>query len=643
MKIKNVAAAGLKGLIFDWDLAPVTLVVGDSFSGKTAVLDALRLGLLGYHPGLGKRPGDTFRLSGASNLVVDITLDDGKRIGRRWARDGQSIKYTGPGPEDALLPLIALDSREYFSLTAAQRLSYLFARMDPAKVGLTPADIAAKVRGASLVGTGPDAEAAQAEIAEVIHGLVEAAKSEEATIQQFADTIVMDLLDRKKEAAASARAARGAVQTAARVADFAAAPRNVAAELRAAKEALGVAQAAKATLGAQAQEASSLVARIAEANKPQPDYAAQIEDAKKALAALPPMPKPDKDAAMDDYKTETIVTTAEADLKRAEAAETEEAAQFAKDMKAKACPHCLSSRKGWQEHIEARHVEMAAKLAEARVKAKVILMTAKAVHKKAAARFAKAQAEIDELARIEIEKERIEGRIRSLQGLASEITSRAKEVEGLTVRLKTLPPTDAEALRKTVLALELAQARVADLEASQQRWVAAQAEENARRRSVAEAGKQEARAAVFKAAAESAQAVQAEAISRAVAGLIDVANKFTAGIMRAPIEYRDGDVGYVRDGVWVGHGDGALFSGTEAALAYAGLAVALAASAPARIVLMDELGVMDERTRVLAVERMRILVADGTIDQFVGCDVGKKGWWQEKIKCGDDFAIVEVV
>ena len=57
MKIKTLKAHGLKSGDFTHDLAPVNVIVGDNFKGKTSRLEAIRLGLMGYLPELGQQAG----------------------------------------------------------------------------------------------------------------------------------------------------------------------------------------------------------------------------------------------------------------------------------------------------------------------------------------------------------------------------------------------------------------------------------------------------------------------------------------------------------------------------------------------------------------------------------------------------------
>jgi hypothetical protein len=107
-------------------------------------------------------------------------------------------------------------------------------------------------------------------------------------------------------------------------------------------------------------------------------------------------------------------------------------------------------------------------------------------------------------------------------------------------------------------------------------------------------------------------------IDVAIKNLMATANLFTRCILKQPLDYRDGDIGYVEAGQWVSH---ECFSGTEEALAYAGLSVALAQSAPLKLVIIDELGIIDPPSlRRRIVDRMQELVTAGVIGQFIGAD-----------------------
>ena len=96
------------------------------------------------------------------------------------------------------------------------------------------------------------------------------------------------------------------------------------------------------------------------------------------------------------------------------------------------------------------------------------------------------------------------------------------------------------------------------------------------------------------------------------------AARFTAGILRSPLVYQDGDLGRFEGDKFISW---ETFSGTEEALAFAGLSVALAAQAPVKVVLIDELGRLTSANKTKLLDRMLELTRDGVIDAFIGADV----------------------
>jgi hypothetical protein len=86
----NITATGIKTGGITLELAALTIAVGDNGKGKTAIADAFKLGLLGYHPTLGKRPGEILKLANGKTLEVAIPGDRWGigSIRRTWTRKG---------------------------------------------------------------------------------------------------------------------------------------------------------------------------------------------------------------------------------------------------------------------------------------------------------------------------------------------------------------------------------------------------------------------------------------------------------------------------------------------------------------------------------------------------------------------------
>jgi len=85
--IAKLTFSGLKGQRREHDLAPLTLVKGPNGSGKTATLQAIMTGFLGYEPRLGKRPEATMALAEDGRMSVQILTDKGFGVTRLFAFD----------------------------------------------------------------------------------------------------------------------------------------------------------------------------------------------------------------------------------------------------------------------------------------------------------------------------------------------------------------------------------------------------------------------------------------------------------------------------------------------------------------------------------------------------------------------------
>jgi len=76
MRITHIQSTGLKGQDIDLDLDPVSVSIGPNASGKSAVMDALLLGVLGYRPGWGKTAEDTLMASsGRIDISITVAVD----------------------------------------------------------------------------------------------------------------------------------------------------------------------------------------------------------------------------------------------------------------------------------------------------------------------------------------------------------------------------------------------------------------------------------------------------------------------------------------------------------------------------------------------------------------------------------------
>src|SRR5712691_4235604 len=124
MIIKRIQFKNLKGRSDDVELASGTIIYGRNFTGKTAVIDAIKLALLGSHPSLDKTGRGVFELSSGNELTVTAEIEEALKdracvkqhvVGRAWARKGEAVTkrdFVPVGWQDT--PVVLLDANEYF-------------------------------------------------------------------------------------------------------------------------------------------------------------------------------------------------------------------------------------------------------------------------------------------------------------------------------------------------------------------------------------------------------------------------------------------------------------------------------------------------------------------------------------------------
>lgn len=128
---------------------------------------------------------------------------------------------------------------------------------------------------------------------------------------------------------------------------------------------------------------------------------------------------------------------------------------------------------------------------------------------------------------------------------------------------------------------------------------------------------------------------KAKLASELFAPILEKTHWFTNGITLGPLQFQDGVLGMARmigkERVFVQH---SAFSGTEQAIVFAALQGALAATAPVKLVVMDELGRIDEANKAQLLRNVHAALEAKVIDQFIGIDTVAP-------KDTNGFAIVE--
>lgn len=92
MKIKSVTIEGLhncKSKTYNFD--NLTYLYGYNGAGKSTVLNAIQLALLGYIPGTDKKKEAIFRHASEKTMMVHVILEDGVSVKRTWIGAGSTI------------------------------------------------------------------------------------------------------------------------------------------------------------------------------------------------------------------------------------------------------------------------------------------------------------------------------------------------------------------------------------------------------------------------------------------------------------------------------------------------------------------------------------------------------------------------
>lgn len=613
MNIGKVKITNFKGRTGEFAFAPVTVITGANYAGKSTIPLAVRLALTGYlPPPIGKENRSIFEaLAGNPHepglLEVGYTLEDGNDTIAgflRWTRSEKGVvSREGAVPGCAALPAILCEPKTFFGLSGPERVRAIFEACPDARIDTK-----------AFLGTVGEIMAAPAKTRdETVQFIV--GKVKELFVADRPDQVAAAMLEETlkgelKRAKDLENLKTGAVQGAS--APVGEVPADHSEEIKDIEVKLAAARRNASALDqqwSQAQAAAEIPAKIAELKE-------ELESLKGS--------EPKTDPTLAIKFTESKRETKEALKAEADAADMVRRWTRALDaVKAGRCPTC-----------GCEGAEMTKRIAGI----KASLDTAKATLVEVINRVAKADAKLDEVTqKLDAQSDAIE-QFRSSQGRINEIEA---EINGLVaVNPPSLPENMEEQRSAAVAEITDYEVKVAALRAKQTDFIAYR--QNRSRRDAIESDLLEARCAVevFGQAVKALSAEVSKATEKAFAKVLSVADLFTNGMLNSRLEFRNGSLGRrvseadvlqgskAKVGSWISH---EAFSGTEELIAYAAFAVALAAKAPFKLVVMDELSRLTEDRRLALVERMAELTKSGTIDQFIGVDSDSKPW--KKCRC----------
>lgn len=218
------------------------------------------------------------------------------------------------------------------------------------------------------------------------------------------------------------------------------------------------------------------------------------------------------------------------------------------------------------------------------------------------------------------------------QELAAQIPPAIEDVEALTSQWRALKEEK----------VKLAES-IATLDAEIKQGIAAKSDALRQNQAVAERDKAKAELDMTKQSVATVSDFQQKLVDNAFGQIIADANRFVTGILDSPLVYREGEIGRMsmRNGreVFVSH---EYLSGTEQALCFAGISVALAMQASFRLVMIDEMTRLSAKNKALVLERMHLLIEGGFISQFIGVDVDESPYQPMKANHSDAIQFIKL-
>ena len=125
MKIKSVQISGMHNVeARTYDFNDIAYLFGKNGAGKSTVMQAIQLAILGYIPGTDRTNTAIFRHANCDMMSVSVTFDNEQKVTRLFKRSGNSVKVTvlpdNFRPEHILgeLELPVFNFNEFASMTA---------------------------------------------------------------------------------------------------------------------------------------------------------------------------------------------------------------------------------------------------------------------------------------------------------------------------------------------------------------------------------------------------------------------------------------------------------------------------------------------------------------------------------------------
>lgn len=641
--ITTLQAQALKGQSFTHQLSQCVIINGRNFAGKTSRMDAIRLALCGKLPELGGRAKDAFELAEGSSMSVGIELETGAKISRRFWLEKDSVKSSVESDFDAdelavveSTPLF--NTSDYFALTDAEKIQFVF-RNCPIPSTVTQSGVVARLQALKIGEHTEEIEASKQEWISVCRNkLNDPVVGINALTDKDTGDLALGFTKWNRRAKDSAGAVRILTELKLREGECSAETltgldRRIAV-VSVEHEQVVREHAALAATAKQSASTNDLRSRLAATvNTPARNWQREIgelaeKEKELSIAAgdnaglVPPSDTIAKKSYEEAIKIKKEMDTSSEALHAAEI-------ELGKLTGIECCPFCKSKGKGWKTILEEHWNKTISAATERKQTATDAYKAIKSQYDQQNAAYIEAMNKFKREVAAQRPLSAVREQIRSLEtGWKMDLETRAAANVSLLDLQGGNESVDPESVHAAGERLKLLHAELVSLR--KQRDTAKDLQQDLARAAQAalEHTSAAAHVACIKAIGKEIKTVQQEIIDAAFGGMMTVANKVAGDALLTPLAYHDGQIGRWKDAKFITR---STFSGTEKALCDIGIAAALSAKFPLKIVLLDELARIDAANTKIVLEDLRKCVEEGILDQVIAIDVRDttyEGWQQ---------------
>lgn len=623
MRIKRITAVNFGGGSFSYELSPVNMVVGNNFSGKTTIEDAIRVALTGYHNRLKRTNQSVFSLAGnAMMMQVRADLDPSGIIEHTWTKNQKGeVKLVSNIPASCKVPPIMLDPQVYFSLTNEEKTKMVFREIpiegfswDTVLAELVAAELPAVREGVPLskdIQVRVDTQLAMnppMTTQVIMEGCIDSMKAnrkEQSVLYKHSLAYLESLQKTRPNVTGKIEDKSGELTLIHQKIQ------KVKTEFYGIQRSVTVNELASARV-------NDLKAKLLETDKASISeklelLELQVRGFTKQADSLKDRSGPMRlEMKLSEAKQKQLST----ELEGVEDSIDSYALAIQEEAETPTCPNpeCPHQKvadgfrdqsKQAVELLKKQHADLSKQLEDEVNSSDALKLDLETEENRSKERIA-LEVQISGLL---AQKVMLQSKLQQIDRWTAELNG----ITSVTVESGKLPELEAElkSLKENELTLSKSQAVFVEFNTWNQR--AKLTEE----KSVKLAKQLESVEKMLTVLQTKQEDISTEAFNR----LLEKARLFTDGILLSPLEYRNSELGRMQNGAWVPH---ETFSGTEKLLAYAGMCVALAQNSPMKIVLTDELGVLDEGNKKKLIYRMVELAKNGDIDMFLGADVSRE-------------------